>query len=33
MLSVLKSLVVFSRNGPKIFRNNTRTSRILCVKL
>jgi len=31
--SVLKYLVLFSRNGPKNFRNNTRTSRLLHVKV
>jgi len=31
--SVLKCPVLFSRNGLKNFRNNTRITRILCVKL
>ena len=33
MFSVLKCLVLFSRNGLKNYRNNTRITRILCVKL
>jgi len=33
VFSVLKCLVLFSRDGLKIFRNNTRTTRILCVNL